>query len=539
MKSIRYISYFLLFSLVLSACSFLDREPLGKAVDSVSYYNEYENARMAMNACYNALVAEKPGKSGVYQEWNYGEVMSDNAWKGDKFFSDGLDLQDLKEWNGINTSQISFNPYDGLFQTIHRTNTALNGIEQSSAYDGEQKDRLLGEGYFIRGYAYFYLLRLFGGVPLFTKPVSVDQIGVTPRATLEEMTAQIKSDFELAANLLGTKKEMEMGLATSGAANAYLARLIMYDIGIYKTGIGQWNDVMTYTNKVINSGEYWLADNLATIWEAEGENGPGSIFELQHETSNTGATRANTGTNSPRAVNPRGNSVNKGWGWGQLCPSQDLVDEFEAGDPRLEWTVGKENDLAYGIPQGLPEFEAQSGYFMRKVIMDPALRGNNNTDHPQNQRKMRYADVLLMHAEAAYHTGNVGMAQSKLNEVRARARKMTYPMGWTADEPNGYAPRDNSGVLPDVNATGDELLQAILHERRVELAAECTRTWDLIRTNNYAAALSKPNIGYRPNTDPQTVSTRMQSHSINGSIPVLPIPAGEVISYNLKQNPGY
>ncbi|MBD0403810.1 RagB/SusD family nutrient uptake outer membrane protein [Flammeovirga sp. EKP202] len=538
MKSIKYI-VLLVSSILVASCSFLNREPLGKAVDSPSYYNDSENARMAINACYNALVVEKPGKTGVFQEWNYGEVMTDNAWKGDKFFSDGLDMQDLKEWNAINTSAVSFNPYDAMFQTIHRTNTALNGIAQSDAYEGVEKDRLLGEGYFIRGYAYFYLLRLFGGVPLFTEPVKVDQIGNVQRATLEEMTAQIKSDFENAASLLGAKSEMQMGLATSGAANAYLARLIMYDIGIYKTGIGQWSDVQTYTNKVINSGEYWLADNLATIWEAEGENGPGSIFELQHETSNTGPTRNNTGTNSPRAVNPRGNSTNKGWGWGQLCPSQDLVDAFEAGDPRLEWTVGKENDHAYGKPQGLPNFEAQSGYYIRKLIMDPAIRGNNNTDHPQNQRKMRYADILLMHAEAAYHTGDMTTAQSKLNEVRQRARKMTYPMGWTKENPNGYEPRENTDVLPDITATGDELLQAILHERRVELAGECTRMWDLVRTNQYADALSKANIGYRPTIDPQTVSSRMLSHSVNGNIPVLPIPAGEVISYKLEQNPGY
>ncbi|OHX67996.1 RagB/SusD family nutrient uptake outer membrane protein [Flammeovirga pacifica] len=538
MKLTRYI-FILLWSVITVSCNFLSQEPLGKAVDSPAYYDEYENARMAINACYNALVAEKPGSDGVYQEWFYGDVLTDNAWKGDKFFSDGMDQQELKEWNAINTSQMSLNPYNAMFQTIHRTNTALNGISQSSSYDGELKDRLLGEGYFIRAYSYFYLLRLYGGVPLFTSPVTVDQIGKVKRATLQEMVVQIKTDFDEAARLLGSKNEMELGLATSGAANAYLARLIMYDIGIYKTNTGDWNDVVSYTKKVMDSGDYWLADNLATIWEEEGENGPGSIFELQHETSNTGPTRRNTGTGSPRAVNPRGNATNKGWGWGQQCPSQDLFDSFEIGDPRLEWTIGKENDLAYGKTQGIPSFEAQSGYYIRKLIMDPALRAQNITDQPQNQRKMRYADVLLMYAEASYHTGNISDAQNKLNEIRNRARKMTYPMGWTADAPNGYAHRDNTGAIPEIKVVGDDLLTAILHERRVELAGECTRLWDLIRTNQYETALQKNNIGYRPNIDPSTVSSRMKSHSINGQIPVLPIPAGEVISYGLSQNPGY
>ncbi|ANQ52753.1 RagB/SusD family nutrient uptake outer membrane protein [Flammeovirga sp. MY04] len=519
-----------------SCSSFLDREPQGQAVDTPVYYDDVENAQMAVNACYQAI-AQDQGVVAHMQEWMFGEVMSDNSWKGGSDFGDMQDVQMLKEWTAVNVNATSHSAWKTYYQAIHRANTAIKGISPATSFDAEIRDQLVGEALFIRAYSYFYLVRLFGDVPLFTEPVSPDQIGAAGRTPVKEVLTQIEADFAEAAEKLGTKSEMEVGRATSGAAKAYQARVVMYDIGIWNANGHTWQEVFDLTNEVITSNQYSLAFNLATVFEKDGENGTGSIFEVQHETSNTGWANQNTGSTSPILTAPRGTADIKGWGWGFLNPTQDLVDEFEANDPRLDWTAGQDGQFAHGVAQGVAESQFLSGYFPRKVLMDQALRPNEQSDNPQNQRKFRYADILLMNAEAAYHIGNEATARQRVNEVRDRARSMTYPKGWNEAD-NTYAERDNSGALPEVTATGEQLLEAIYHERRVELALEGLRLWDLMRTGKLETALKKDNIGYREGITGDIVVGNMDGKKLNG-IPVLPIPAAEVASFGLTQNPGY
>ncbi|WP_211093346.1 MULTISPECIES: RagB/SusD family nutrient uptake outer membrane protein [Flammeovirga] len=519
-----------------SCSSFLDREPQGQAVDTPAYYDDLENAQMAVNACYQAI-AQDQGVVAHMQEWMFGEVMTDNSWKGGSDFGDMQDVQMLKEWSAVNVNATSHSAWKTYYQAIHRANTAIQGISPATSFDEETRDQLVGEALFIRAYSYFYLVRLFGDVPLFTAPVSPEEIGSIGRTPVKDVIAQIEADLDSAASMLGNRSEMELGRATSGTALAYHARVSMYDIGIWKSNDNTWQEVYDLTNAVINSGQYSLASNLATVFEKDGENGVGSIFEVQHTTSNTGWANQNTGSTSPILTAPRGTADIKGWGWGFLNPTQDLVDEFEENDPRLEWTAGQNGQFAHGVAQGVSASQFLSGYFPRKVLMDQALRPNEQSDNPQNQRKLRYADVLLMNAEAAYHLGNEGMARQRVNEVRDRARNMTYPKGWT-EESNDYTERDNSAALPEVTASGNDLLAAILHERRVELSLEGLRLWDLLRTDNYEAAIQKDNIGYRDEITGSTVVSNMEGKKLNG-VPVLPIPAAEVASFGLTQNPGY
>ncbi len=523
-------------TLANSCSSFLERDPQGQAVDTPVYYDDPENAQMAVNACYQAI-AQDQGVVAHMQEWMFGEVMTDNAWKGGSDFGDMQDVQMLKEWTAVNINGPSHSAWKTYYQAIHRANTAIKGISPATSFDATLRDQMVGEALFIRAYSYFYLVRLFGDVPLFTAPVSPEEIGAVGRTPVKDVIAQIEEDLKMAADMMGNKSEMEVGRASSGAAKAYLARVIMYDIGIWKSNDHTWQEVYDLTNEVITSGQYSLASNLATVFEKDGENGSGSIFEVQHTTSNTGWANNNTGSTSPILTAPRGTADIKGWGWGFLNPTQDLVDEFEENDPRLDWTAGQNGQFAHGIAQGVAESQFLSGYFPRKVLMDAALRPNEQSDNPQNQRKFRYADILLMNAEAAYHLGNEGIARQRVNEVRARARNMTYPKGWN-EGANDYPARDNSSALPDVTASGNQLLEAILHERRTELALEGLRFWDLLRTDTYVSALQKDNIGYREESNGATVVANMEAKKLGG-VPVLPIPAGEVASFGLTQNPGY
>src|SRR5690606_31710791 len=165
-------------------------------------------------------------------------------------------------------------------------------------------------------------------------------------------------------------------------------------------------------------------------------------------------------------------------GWGFNNPTTDLVEAFEEGDPRLEATVIKDGDFAYGEYQTIDPTQHMSPYINRKIAIHSDDMPSTDRNGPTNDRKFRYADLLLIRAEAAYHVGNENEARLRLNQVRDRARQSTHAKGAVAEGVNDYAPytsEEMEGVLPRVEVGGPALLQAILHERRVELAMENLR----------------------------------------------------------------
>ena len=320
----------------------------------------------------------------------------------------------------------------------------------------------------------------------------------------------------------------QVGRATSGAAKGLEARAIMYAIGMFKTEPeSSWKKVYDLTDEIVKSGAYSLLSNYAEIFEDEGENSSESIFEIQHKTTNTGWTTENEGCNSPIVVANRGTNDNPSWGWGYNCPTQDLVDQFAKDDPRLYVTVHGQGitDYVYGIKHDVVKNDYLTGYCARKLATDPALRGPNQSDYPNNLRVLRYADVLLMKAEAAYHLNNEITARECVNMVRTRARQSTYPKGWEEGK-NTYTATGFINNVPDIDATGTALLEAIKKERRLELAMESLRYWDQVRWGEYRNSLSP------------AVQANYDKHLLRG-VPVLPIPNDEVLAWGLEQNPNY
>ena len=516
-----------------TSCNYLDVEPLGQPSDVTGYYDDVLSAKQAINSIYSILSYD----GNHNHHWYFGEVMSDNAWKGGSDWSDTQDLQDLVEWRALSSNSKTKMVWEICYQTIYRANLCISRFSLSNLPEDDKK-KLLGEAYFLRAYAYFYLVRIFGDVPLIKEPVEFSQLGEKiERTPFEDVLKSIYQDFKDASVNLGSKKEMEIGRATSGAAKAYMARCLMYEIGIFKTkDQSAWKDVYDLTNEIILSKEYTIeGTNLAQVMDITGENGPESIFEIQYESSTQGG-----GSLSSITIEPRGGDGIEGWGWGLMCPTQDLVDEFEDGDPRLIFTVGKHGEYAFGIAHGLDSSNpAITAYFPRKMLLDDEYRGSYSND-PMNYRMFRFADVLLMNAEAAYFLNKPNEAIDRINQVRKRAREMTYPKGYFKDD-NSFVERPLPHIYPqDLPNTlsGDDLYEAILHERRVELALEGHRYWDLLRTGKYEEALLKDDFGYSPIATPQMVLDNYKKHLLRG-VPVMPIPASEVSSFGLKQNPGY
>lgn len=520
-------------AIFLSACEgFLDRQPLGLATDQ-NFYNDPLNAELAVNAVYEATTrGEGPSPFGWLAhnyEFMIGDILSDDAAKGSTP-SDYLELQNMERWTNEPGSGIAAAFWTNNYRGVFRANTVLGNLPEAT-FDEALKTRLLGETHFLKGYFYFYLVKIFGGVPIFREELSPEEVRNVSRASLEETFAYVVEELQMAADMLPRRSEYatkDLGRATKGAAQAYLARVYMMEVGLGING-RTWQDVYDMTSAVVNSGEYSLASNYATIWEEEGENNSESIFEIQFATNSFESGDQKTGSNENIFQNNR--SL---WGWGFNNPTQGLFDAFEANDPRRPCTIIQNGDVAHGLAQEIATPDAnETGYLNRKANIAQPQPGKSG---PQNLRKMRYADVLLMHAEAAYHLGNESEARDMVNMIRERALQATMPKGAIEDNPAGYDPYPAGaldGALPPIegSVTGQDLLDAIWQERRVELGMEALRFHDLVRTGRYLDALD---AAYRSNCEARSFTS-----SLNHPYPVQPIPLDEVQSWGLEQNPGY
>lgn len=539
MKAIKYILPILLLAVISSACEdFLDKEPLGLETDK-TFYKDSENAILAVNAIYDAVAWDEGGTtgSGHTYEWMYGDILSDDAKKGSTT-GDYLEIKQMERWETLPNAPIQSSTWNNMYVAIYRANQVLTYLaDPASTINEDLKTRILGEAYFLRAYSYFNLVTKFGGVPLIEKPIEQAQWGKVERASIAQTYQFIEADLKEAINRLperGGYAATDLGRATKGAARAYLARAYMFQIGTDNSNGKTWQNVYELTSAIKNSGQYSLEPNYARLFEMEGENGPESIFEIQFVSDNDGWGPAKTGTANNVIQNNRTT-----WGWGFNNPTQDLVNAFEPNDPRLPVTVYKNGDIVVGEQQTIDyPTQNETGYLNRKAFVEKGARPSQSTNSPKNIIKFRYADVLLMQAEAAYHLKNETEARDLVNQVRQRARNSTKPKGSTAVGASNYEPyATTAGVLPDITSSGEALLNDIWHERRVELGMEALRFYDLVRTGRYYPVLSAKYA------DAPAVLANAQRHSITtgviNPVPVVPIPLNESQSWGVPQNPGY
>jgi hypothetical protein len=287
-----------------------------------------------------------------------------------------------------------------------------------------------------------------------------------------------------------------------------------------------WNEVYDLTNAIINSGQYALANNFATIFQKEGENNIESIFEIQHKQTNNewGESVGNT------TIVQMGNRDD--WGWCFNLPTDALYNTFTSTDPRLLCTIyGQESPVLFGVAQTWDKQQwtltdnSTKDYVTkcrlnRKYALAKENRNGNHNNQGVNKRIMRYAEVLLAHAEAAYYKGLETEARDYVNIVRARAQNSTKPLGSALGQTSNYTYDALAGAsVPAIITSGDALLKDIWKERRLELALEGIRYFDLIRTGRTDLLANKENY---------------ISHD-----GLLPLPIGDVNTFGLPQNKGY
>ncbi|MFD1144114.1 RagB/SusD family nutrient uptake outer membrane protein [Larkinella insperata] len=474
--------------LVGQGCSeeFLEKRPQGELVTD-DFFNSQEGAVQATNAIYWQL---RQWPTHVFAFLAVSSMTSDDAEKGsepgDAVFLSEFDMFTLTSTNGgVNDF------WSGQYLGIAKANQVIERVP-AIAMDETLKARLIGEAKMIRAYLYFNLVRTFGGVPLITQ-LQGDDAPAVPRSTSAEIYAQIEKDLNDAIAALPEKSAYaatDLGRATKGAAKGWLAKVSMYQ--------GKWSEVLRLTNEIMQSGQYDLKTPYNVIFTEAGENSSESLFEVQ------AAALPQGGGGSQYA---EVQSVRGQFGWGFNVPSEDLVKAYEPGDPRKDATIIERGET---MPDGVVIISnAVNPYYNQKayVAQNETRSPNGLGDANKNIRLLRYADIVLMNAEAANELNQSQQAVTSLNSVRARARG------------------NNTGILPNVTFTSKEQLRAaIWKERRVELAMEHDRFWDLVRQGRA-----------------DTVLRALGKQFVKGKSELMPIPQPQIDASGgvLTQNPGY
>ena len=455
-KKIANICTLLACSVFLLSCNgFLDKSPLDKV--STDGDLSVKDVVAMVDAAYQPLQWPKLYNMRMWTT----DIIAGNSLVGANGGTDGIETTDLANFTATSANAAAIDIWRGPNPGILRCNLALQTIQSVDMPD-EIKNRCLGEAYFLRAHYYFILVRVFGDVPLvLTPPVPGTNFSLerTPKAAVYE---QIKSDCQEAINLLPTKSSYDsenVGRASKDAALLMMAKIKLTLAEDYP-GIVDLCDRVTALGYDLS--KYAYADNFdATI-----DNNPESIFEIQYD----GDASSSFWGNDNRAswlstfMGPRNSSLVAGaWGWNQ--PTQEFVDNYEQGDLRKDVTL---------FYDGCPDFEgvsydplwSRTGYNVRKFVVPMRIASEYNKS-PANFVVYRYADVLLMKAEALNEQGLTTEALVPLNSVRARA-----------------------GLPAISNKTQSELKEIIIHERRMEFAFEGHRWFDLIRIDGGDYALS-------------------------------------------------
>lgn len=457
MKKIINISVYVVV-LLLCGCDFLNRSPYD-SVDTSQGFQTVADAEAAVNAAYQPLQWAKLYNMRI---WTL-DIIAGNSEVGAGGGTDGEETVDLANFIADADNFAALDLWRGPSPGILRCNFVLQKVPAMDI-DETIKNRILGEAYFLRAHYYFILVRLFGGVPLQTEPADSDSDLLLPRASVDEIYELIESDLEEAIARLPKRSEYtqaNMGRATKEAAMAELARVYM----TYHQDYEHYQEVVTLCDAIGEMG-YRLEEDYADLWNPAKQNGVESIFEVQYY----GKTNYDFWSNENQAswlstfTGPRNSGMAAGcYGWNQ--PTAEFVSQYEVGDLRKEKTV-----FYTGCPtfDGMTYSSAYSttGYNVRKFLLTKTQSPDYNTSN-QNWVVTRYADILLLKAEALNEMGQTTLAEVPLYEVRCRA---------------GLTNRSTIEGLSQM-----QMREKIIHERRMELAFEGHRWFDMIRyKDNYA-----------------------------------------------------
>ena len=464
----------LLFTSFTSCEDYVELTPKGEI--STDYFNNAEQYEKALIGAYDMLQA-------TYINVFVSAIASDDVLAGgDPNTYDQPTLQRIDKMDHTPDDNNQIRDIWGfMYAAMNRANYILE-FQDKTEFDG--KDEIIAQAYFLRAYYAFELTKLFGDIPLLLNADKTrilnkriylgDQYDANRVGSVAKVYELIEADLEEALELglpSFTTNAAEKYKITEQAAHALLGKVYLYH-GTFESA--KFSNAASELNQVIASNKYTLVADYKDIFLNSNENNEESVFEVQYtsvEGAGWGCIQCSEGNYLPQNNAPRDYSgpVYK-FGWGISLPTQQLFDAYENGDERRDETLFKPNANDYTVSR------ENTGYFCKKYLPTQAnentREGSDPLNYENNYRAIRYADVLLMAAEAEAQS-NGANAITYLNMVRARA------FG------------DNSHDYP-YNGESN-LLEAIYAERRLELATEGHRYFDLVRTGKAKAAYNAYN----------------------------------------------
>lgn len=427
--------------------------------NSADFFNSEADYQKALIAAYDYLQA-------TAQQNQIAEIASDNTLAGGESATDTPGIQEIDDMIHTSTNEQLRNIWKWMYTGVNRTNYIM---EFQNKTDFPNKTSVIAQTRFLRAFYYFELVKWFGDVPLVVdkRILYGEQFGLerTPKALIYD---QIVDDLIFAADNL-PYTQSEKGRITKGAAQALLGKAYLYQ--------DKFPEAATVLEDLIDNGPHDLVPtaNAPLMWENENENNIESVFEIQYSDVDGGSFDCFECLEGNYAVGFNGVRGYSGpvfdFGYSFNVPTQDVVDAFEPGDIRLGYSILDIEQWVIDNPTATYDVGAgyeQTGYFNRKYIA--RLGDQNRPDaaltNPNNFRAIRFADVLLMAAEAL-NRGNISDSRARiyLNRVRLRA------------------------TLANIETSGTNLTNDILKERRVEFVGEGLRFFDLVRTGRAYGAI--------------------------------------------------
>lgn len=441
------------------------------------------------------------------QEVVVSDIASDDAVAGGENASDVLSLQQIDDMTHTPVNSTLQDLWVSAYEGVNRANYMIQFKDANPAgqvVDFAGKNALYGEVYFLRAYYYFHLVRMFGDVPFFVdKRLGLSESKSLKRTAKAEVYKQIEADLTAAIAALPAV-QVQKGRITKYAAQALLGKVYLYQ--------NKFDQAASMLENVISSNAFTLVPDFGSIFLASGENGPESVFEIQYSNTspyyNWGGQTRGQGNYAVQQTGIRGLNGSAAMpyapGWSTNLPTQNLAAAYEAGDKRkgvavLDIEAYKTANPSFNITYQVAPYKNTGLYNQKYLPRKGETSGQLELNYLNNFRTIRYADVLLMAAEAFNRstTPNDTKAQTYLNRVRERAF---------------------GDATHNITATGTALRDAIWEERRLELAMEGHRFFDLVRTGQAAAKIR----GF-----------------VAGKHEVFPIPQREVEISGLEQNNGY
>jgi starch-binding outer membrane protein, SusD/RagB family len=462
-----------IFVVAFGGCSDFLEEDLQGTYSNATFYKTEAHAFLAVAAIYNAASFASTDNA----LWVFGDVASDDATKGG-LAGDQSDIQFIDEFSYSNNNGALEKIWKHYYEGISRANYLLY-YGPDIPMDDAIKNRILGEAKFLRAYFYFNLVNIFGDIPLKLNPPLNEAEINKPKSPVASIYAQVEKDLQDAGDVLEIEYTgADVGRATKGAAFGLLAKVFLYQ--------QKWENALTAIAAVDGLAIYGLEKVYKNNFTDSTQNNSESLFEIQHLSNQS----PKLGSHLNQYFSPP-----KDNGYYFNVPLQNFVNEFEKTnadvvDPRLDYTVGRAGQTWINGETFDPTW-SPTGYLQKKQIQ-PLKEEPIIGDASLNYVYLRYADILLMKAEALNELNRSTEALGPLNEVRKRARESYL---YDKDLPGfGAIPTD---LLPEIISTDQQTVRnAIRHERRVELGFEFHRYFDLMRYGQSTAEAALTGTGF-------------------------------------------